>query len=145
MKVFISYSDADGLELAKTAYHILESAGHQLWMFEHDKTPGKSLWGEIADAICDSDLVFYICTKNSHTSKGQKREIDIALENGIVITLAQIDCADIPKCLSGDVRLIWTCEQFHDKCTRFSKKLPSILEKEVLSNVVEIPFQHLLV
>lgn len=96
-KVFISYADDDGKELASSAATVLENRGHRAWYFDRDKSTGMLRAVDITNQIriwCDK--VLYICT-SSMPSEGQWKEIGQWDNTSKQIIVIPIDSATVPK------------------------------------------------
>ena len=94
MKVFISYSNSDGLDKAKMAHDALKKCEQTPWYFKGNVTLGYPYWKELTYRIRNwCDVFLYISTRSS-PSDGQEWEIAEALIAGktkIVILDIHID------------------------------------------------------
>ena len=127
MRVFVSYATKDGLSFGREARKCFKAAGHEVWFYSHDRTPGASTWREIGTQILSSDLLFYICTSSLVSSKGQVREAGIALNNQIRVFVVKIDDATAPPELTAENYLTWDSKCFTRECTKLAKELPDFL------------------
>ncbi len=75
---FISYSTADE-EFANRVHNDFQAAGIRCWKWDHDARTGKSLWGEIDQAIRVHDKLVLIASESSLTSPPVNREIERAI------------------------------------------------------------------
>lgn len=81
--VFICYSHKDK-EIADATCHYLEHNGIKCWIAPRDVSSG-AYAGSIVEAIENSKLLVLIFTKNAKFSNHVKREVEIAVKNGITI------------------------------------------------------------
>ena len=79
---FISYSTEDE-EFATRLHNDFQAAGIRCWKWDHDARTGRSLWGEIDQAIRVHDKLVLIASESSLKSPAVNREIEraIAQEN----------------------------------------------------------------
>lgn len=99
MKVFISYSNSDGLYKAEIAHNALYKYKYDPWFFRKNVTLGYIYWEELSHRIREwCDVFLYISTK-SGPSDGQKWEIAQALNvwTKIAILAIPTDNAKIPE------------------------------------------------
>jgi hypothetical protein len=75
---FISYSTADE-EFATRLHNDFQGAGIRCWKWNHDARTGKSIWGEIDQAIRVHDKLVLIASEASLKSPAVNREIERAL------------------------------------------------------------------
>lgn len=75
---FISYCTQDE-EFATRLYNDLQGAGVRCWKWNEDAKTGKSLWGEINQAIRTYDKLILIASKASLSSPAVNREIERAI------------------------------------------------------------------
>ncbi|WP_231749916.1 toll/interleukin-1 receptor domain-containing protein [Tautonia plasticadhaerens] len=75
---FISYSTADE-EFASRLHNDLQAAGIRCWKWDHDARTGRSLWGEIDQAIRVHDKLVLIASQSSLKSPAVNREIERAI------------------------------------------------------------------
>jgi TIR domain/Pentapeptide repeats (8 copies) len=75
---FISYSTADE-EFASRLHNDFQAAGIRCWKWDHDARTGRSLWGEIDQAIRVYDKLVLIASKSSLKSPAVNREIERAI------------------------------------------------------------------
>ena len=75
---FISYS-TDDEEFASRLHNDLQQAGIRCWKWDHDAKTGKSLWGEIDQAIRLHDKVVLVVSESSLQSPAVNREIERAI------------------------------------------------------------------
>jgi hypothetical protein len=75
---FISYSTADE-EFATRLHNDFQAAGIRCWKWDHDARTGKSLWGEIDQAIRVHDKLVLIASESSLKSPAVNREIERAI------------------------------------------------------------------
>lgn len=78
MKVFVSYSSKDGLDVAKKLHEVLHNRGHDAFFLEHDASAGQNIWDTIAKECLDRGRIIFVITNSSFESKGQKKEYDLA-------------------------------------------------------------------
>ncbi len=133
MKVFISYSDSDGLDKAKIAHDALKKYKHNPWYFDKNKTLGYLYAEELPYRIREwCDVFLFLCTKHSIDCDGQRWEIAQWFTDWTRIpTLAiSIDNAVIPKTIdvfSYDHSL--TSNNFEKEFTVVAKDFGSILDR----------------
>jgi hypothetical protein len=75
---FISYSVRDEA-FATRLHNDFQAAGIRCWKWDHDARTGRSLWGEIDQAIRKYDRLVLIASASSLTSPAVNREIERAL------------------------------------------------------------------
>ena len=75
---FISYSTADE-EFASRLHNDFQVAGIRCWKWDHDARTGRSLWGEIDQAIREYDKLVRIASKFSLKSPAVNREVERAI------------------------------------------------------------------
>ncbi len=75
---FISYSTADE-EFASRLHNDFQEAGIRCWKWDHDARTGKSLWGEIDQAIRVHEKLVLIASESSLKSPAVNREIERAI------------------------------------------------------------------
>ncbi len=75
---FISYSVKDE-ELASRLHNDFQAAGIRCWKWDHDARTGRSLWGEINQAVRVHDKLVLIASESSLKSPAVNREIERAL------------------------------------------------------------------
>lgn len=75
---FISYSTQDE-EFASRLHNDFQASGIRCWKWDHDARTGRSLWGEIDQAIRVSDKLVLIASESSLQSPAVNREIERAL------------------------------------------------------------------
>ncbi len=75
---FISYSRGDE-EFATRLHNDLQAAGVRCWKWDHDARTGKSLWGEIDQAIRVHDKLVLIASESSLKSPEVQDEIERAI------------------------------------------------------------------
>lgn len=129
MNIFISYPDRD-LTLAEVAQLTFEKAGHTVWMFNRDRTPGELTQREIARCIVNADAVLVVCTAATSEAEGQAREIGIALNNSKWMVVVVIDDAVLPPELSGvNYSERVKAKAFGGHCDRLAVELPEVQER----------------
>lgn len=82
--VFISYSSKDS-KAAEVLLNGLERAGLPCWIASRDIEPGRIWPGKIADAIQNSRTMVLIVSKSFNISEHTRRELMIAVEEGLLI------------------------------------------------------------
>lgn len=75
---FISYSTADE-EFATRLHNDFQAVGVRCWKWDHDARTGRSLWGEIDQAIRVHDKLVLIASESSLKSPAVNREIERAI------------------------------------------------------------------
>lgn len=75
---FISYSTKDE-EFASRLHNDFQAKGIRCWKWDHDARTGRSLWGEIDQAIRIFDKLVLIASESSLKSPAVNREIERAL------------------------------------------------------------------
>jgi hypothetical protein len=100
LRLFVSYEDTEGRELALSAKRIFEHEKHRAWVWCVDATSGAYTHEEISDQIRGCDRMTYICTPTSHGSRGQRYERAQALTWDKVIDVIAFDLSHI----SGEIR-----------------------------------------
>ncbi len=75
----ISYSTADEA-FASRLHDDFQAAGVRCWKWDHDARTGRSIWGEIDQAIRDHDKVVLIASESSLISPAVNREIERAIQ-----------------------------------------------------------------
>jgi TIR domain/Pentapeptide repeats (8 copies) len=75
---FISHSTADE-EFPSRLHNDFQAAGIRCWKWDHDARTGRSLWGEIDQAIRVYDKLVLIASKSSLKSPAVNREIERAI------------------------------------------------------------------
>ena len=130
MRVFISYSNEDGLQYTRQARGLIKAEGHEVWLYEHDRTPGALTWEEIPDRIANqSDHVFFIWTPSSAGSRGQRLEIGYTLTHAIQPLVVPLDKTTVPTALSPFNYERWQREQFSAQCGHLAANLTQVVEK----------------
>jgi hypothetical protein len=76
---FISYSTRDE-EFASRLHNDLQTKGIGCWKWDHDARTGRSIWGEIDQAIRVHDKVVLIASESSLKSPSVNREIERAIQ-----------------------------------------------------------------
>ncbi len=118
--VFISYSSKDKLT-ANAMCAIFESNGIRCWIAPRDILPGMD-WGEaIIDAITDSQVMILILSANSNASEQVKREVERAVNKGIVIIPFRIEEIKLSKTL-----------EYHLSVTHWMDALTPPIEHHIL-------------
>ena len=129
MRLFISYATKDGLQYARSARQIIKQAGHNAWMWDHDKTQGALTWREISTHILNSDAVLYLCTISSKDSWGQGTESGIALNNRKTVLAIRLDDASVPQELTARNYESWGGKGFETSCGNLASQLPQVVER----------------
>lgn len=130
MRIFISYSTKDGIELAKQARSIFNDAGHAAWMYEHDRTIGASVWTEISNIIArGTDVFFPIITASSRSCDAQIREANYALNSRVKVLTVRLDDAEVPTLLTADNYEPWQRSAFTEECAKLAQRLPEVMAK----------------
>ena len=93
-ELFISYSGSDGLSFAQDLYDTLVN-DFTLWLYKNHRELGESTWRDIATHLIQSDGMILINTSCSVSSRGQKLECGIALNNGKRIYTLKHDKSEI--------------------------------------------------
>jgi TIR domain/Pentapeptide repeats (8 copies) len=75
---FISYCTADE-EFATRLHNDFQAAGIRCWKWDHNARTGRSLWGEIDEAIRTYDKLVVIASESSLKSPAVNREIERAI------------------------------------------------------------------
>ena len=101
MRVFISYCDNDGLQLAQTAAALLEKYGHKVWYYDRNKTPGIPRVFDIACSMESCRVIMMLWTEGSISSRGQEKEIILwdSLDKRLIVL--QIDGATVRREIAG--------------------------------------------
>jgi len=76
---FISYSHKDE-EFASRLHNDFQAAGIRCWKWDHDARTGKTLWGEIDQAIRINDKLVFIASEASLKSPAVNREIERSIQ-----------------------------------------------------------------
>lgn len=76
---FICYSTKDE-EFASRLHNDFQAAGIRCWKWDHDARTGRSIWGEIDQAIRVHDKVVLIASESSLKSPAVNREIERAIQ-----------------------------------------------------------------
>jgi len=76
---FISYSTRDE-EFASRLHNDFQAKGIRCWKWDHDARTGRSIWGEIDQAIRVHDKVVLIASESSLKSPAVNREIERAIQ-----------------------------------------------------------------
>ncbi len=76
---FISYSTKDE-EFASRLHNDFQAKGIRCWKWDHDARTGRSMWGEIDQAIRVHDKVVLIASESSLKSPAVNREIERAIQ-----------------------------------------------------------------
>lgn len=130
LRIFISYAVRDGSNKARQAAQILRNAGHDVWVWDHNKTLGGLCWREIADCIINgSDLLLYICTASSQASWGQGMEAGYALNNRKKTIVICLDNASVPLELTARWYAKLPSSQFRRKIENIAADLPGIAKR----------------
>lgn len=130
LRVFISYPTRDGLDKANQLAGLLRAAGHQYWVWHHDKTAGALTWREIANRIVnESDVVLYICTVSSEQSWGQGQEAGYALNHRKKIIVIALDGAGVPLELTARCYERVPSAQFSRKVKTIAIKMPEYINR----------------
>ena len=93
--VFISYSSKDKA-VADAATAVLEGRGARCWVAPRDILPGAD-WGEaIIDAIAGSRVMVLVFSANANASPQVKREVERAVNKGVIVVPFRIE--NVPLC-----------------------------------------------
>jgi hypothetical protein len=96
--VFLSYSSKDK-PTADAACALLEGAGIRCWIAPRDILPGRD-WGEsIIDAIAASRVMVLIFSDHANHSPQVRREVERAVNKGVVIVPFRIENVPVSKSL----------------------------------------------
>jgi hypothetical protein len=76
---FISYAAAD-TDIVENFRDHLGRYGVNAWVYSLDRTLAVDAWEEIETKIAESDLVIFVVSENTPNSKGQHRELNLAIE-----------------------------------------------------------------
>jgi hypothetical protein len=96
--VFLSYSSKDK-PTADAASALLEGAGIRCWIAPRDILPGRD-WGEsIIDAIAASRVMVLIFSDHANHSPQVRREVERAVNKGVVIIPFRIENVPVSKSL----------------------------------------------
>lgn len=76
---FISYSTKEE-EFSSRLYNDFQAKGIRCWKWDHDARTGRSIWGEIDQAIRMHDKVVLIASESSLKSPAVNREIERAIQ-----------------------------------------------------------------
>lgn len=96
--VFISYAHQDRA-VANAACSTLENSGIRCWIAPRDVTPGLDWSAEIIEAISNSQLMILIYSEHSNRSNQIKREVERAVNRGIIIVPFRIQDVPMSKSL----------------------------------------------
>jgi hypothetical protein len=120
MNVFISYSTADGLELARKADAVFGEEGFSTWYWHRDRRSGAYTFDEIAERVRDCDYVLYICTESSGDSGGQRFERNQALARDKDIWVIAMDRAYVPSALFAFNQNVISTDEFTGECQKLA-------------------------
>ena len=128
-KVFISYSASDGIYFAIETNNILSNFGYKTWFYKHHRTIGNLPWEEISDVILKkTDIFIYLCTINSHSSRGQAFESEYAMtSNNLMPQIIIINGATCPQKLTIFNRENLMKAEFTGKMQNIARRLPKII------------------
>jgi hypothetical protein len=101
MRVFISYCDSDGLEIAERAAALLERHRHKAWYYSRDKTPGVIRMRDIASNMGSCKVVMMLWTAGSKGSRGQEKEIGLWDSLDKTLIVLPIDDAQVSREVAG--------------------------------------------
>lgn len=101
MRVFISYCDSDGLELAERAAALLEQYRHKAWCYNRDKTLGARRMSDIASNMESCKVVMMLWTAGSNGSLGQEKEIALWDSLDKMLIVLPIDDAQVSREIAG--------------------------------------------
>jgi hypothetical protein len=121
--VFVSYETNTGLVYAKLAKARLNVAGYSAWVWHDDRRTGAYTHEEIADKIAECHHFVYICTKDSHGSRGQKYERGTALALNKVPFVITVDRAYVSPVLATHNLVETTTENFERDCDKLAAEL----------------------
>lgn len=102
--VFISYS-AEDKPIADAMCSTLESNGIRCWMAPRDILPGMDWGGSIIDAIADSRVMVLLLSSNSNASVQVKREVERAVNKGVIVIPFRIEDVSLSKSLEYQLSL----------------------------------------
>ena len=88
--VFVSYSSKDK-PVADAVCAMLEGRGTRCWIAPRDILPGRD-WGEaIVEAIQHSQVMVLVFSKSANASQQVKREVERAVNRGVIIVPFRIE------------------------------------------------------
>lgn len=96
--IFISYSSNDK-PIADAICAHLESENVRVWMAPRDILPGRPWAESIIDAINSSSIMVVIVSYASNASKQVTREVERAVNKGIIILPFRVDAVQLTKSL----------------------------------------------
>jgi hypothetical protein len=117
--VFISHSAKDRT-IAEAVCAMFESRGIRCWIAQRDILPGAD-WGEtIIDAISGSRVMIVIISRNANDSAQVKREVERAVNRGVIIIPFRVENIPLSKAL-----------EFHISTTHWMDALTPPLEQHI--------------
>jgi hypothetical protein len=117
--VFISHSAKDRT-IAEAVCGMFESRGIRCWIAQRDILPGAD-WGEtIIDAISGSRVMIVIISRNANDSAQVKREVERAVNRGVIIIPFRVENIPLSKAL-----------EFHISTTHWMDALTPPLEQHI--------------
>lgn len=139
-QVFISYSSADGGEVAERLRRDLEAGGATVFQYEGTARPGDPTWSQVVRGIRDSEWFVVLLTEESLRSKAVEYEIEQALsswmnseDNRPTLLPVVIGGVEIPDLLATVNAIKYTS---YDDCIA---KLRTVLRLELASPDTELP------
>lgn len=155
MRVFISYSSADGLEYAKTLDVVLKKNGHDSFFAEHDIHRGEVIWTIIPDECEKREICVFVITPSSVTSRGQRQEYDhiVSIYKPRMAFLSnRSNAEDVfkiypylrpPKSMPfSDARFEGDCQELSAELVRLKDKNDQVLATERRNDEIELPIRE---
>ena len=102
--VFISYS-ADDKPIADAMCSTLESNDIRCWIAPRDIVPGMDWGGSIIEAIGTSRVMVLLLSSNSNVSKQVKREVERAVNKGVIVIPFRIEDVSLSPSLEYQLSL----------------------------------------
>lgn len=113
-QVFISHSSKDH-QFAMRLVEFLEANGIYCWIAPRDIPYGQNWSAEIVEAIETSKIMLFVFTEHSNHSEQVIREINLALENGVLVIPIRLKEIPYNKSLSYYLSTVQWAETYFDE------------------------------
>lgn len=139
---FISYSSKDK-PTADAACALLESGGVRCWIAPRDILPGKD-WGEsIVDAIAGSRVMVLIFSAHANESPQVRREVERAVNKGVVIVPFRIENVPLSKSLEYFISVPHWMDAYggplDEHLVKLAQTVRSLIHSNATPEMVEAP------
>jgi len=131
LRVFFSHSSQDADWVQRVGAQAT-AAGVEVYLAEHDVSPGRQLSEKVTEAIESSDAVIVLLSKNSLASIYVQQEIGVAHHAGklvIPILMGEVVGTDL-GILNGREYILLDPAMPHDGLSRLSSALTQLIERQ---------------